>query len=263
MNETNEWAGTTAIVTGAGSGIGASTAALLALAGVTVVGVDLDENGLSKTAAMAEGAEGDFRPFVGDVCDEEVQLEALAVGSPAGHLDFLVNNAAVFLLAGVSATRFQWDRTLAVNLVAGAEFVSRAVPFLRKAPRPAVVNVASISAHVGQGDRWTYNSAKAGVIELTRCQALDLPDIRFNTVSPGWIWTETLERASEGDREKWEPIWGAYCPQNRCGEPIEVAEAIKFLLSRAASFITGADLPVDGGYLATSSEGPAVLQLGK
>jgi len=193
----------------------------------------------------------------------DVQQQALAAAAPKGRLDFLVNNAAVFLLAGLHATHEQWTRTLAVNLVAVAEFTARSVPLLAKSPRASVVNIASISAHIAQADRWTYNSAKAGVVELTRCQALDLTPLRVNSVSPGWIWTEVLDEASGGDRAAWEPVWGGYCPEGRCGEPREVAMAVEFLLSPRASFITGVDLPVDGGYLATSSEGAAVLALGK
>jgi NAD(P)-dependent dehydrogenase (short-subunit alcohol dehydrogenase family) len=201
-------------------------------------------------------------PVVGDVCDPQVRQTALEA-APGARLDFLVNNAAVFLLAGLTATAEQWRRTVDVNLIAVAQFVADAMPYLSASPRAAVVNIASISAHVAQADRWTYNAAKSGVLELTRCQALDLTPVRVNSVSPGWIWTEVLDAASGGDREKWEAVWGAYCPEGRCGEPGEVAAAIEFLLSPRASFINGVDLPVDGGYLATSSEGPAVLALGK
>ena len=263
MNQELEWKGTTGIVTGAGSGIGAATATLLVELGADVVGVDLNAAGLDATAAAAAAGSGTFRAVVGDVTDEGVQREALRVAAKDDRLDFLVNNAAVFLLAGLHATHEQWTRTLAVNLVAVAELTARAVPLLAASPRASVVNIASISAHIAQGDRWTYNSAKAGVLELTRCQALDLTPLRVNSVSPGWIWTEILDEASGGDRAKWEPVWGAYCPEGRCGEPREVAMGIEFLLSTRASFITGVDLPVDGGFLATSSEGPAVLALGK
>lgn len=259
----DEWSGLTGIVTGAGSGIGAATSALLVELGARVVGADLNPDGLDAVSSRLDGKSGVFDPVVGDICDDDTQDLLVRTAGLEGQIDFIVNNAAVFLLAGASATREQWARTLDVNLVAAARLVGRAVPFLRNSIAPAVVNIGSISAHRAQADRWTYNSAKAAIVELTRCQALDLAPIRFNSVSPGWIWTEVLELASEGNREKWESVWGAYCPTLRCGEPEEVASAIEFLLSSKASFITGADLPVDGGYLATSAEGPTVLELGK
>jgi NAD(P)-dependent dehydrogenase (short-subunit alcohol dehydrogenase family) len=92
---------------------------------------------------------------------------------------------------------------------------------------------------------------------LTKCMAMDLAPyrIRVNSVSPGWIWTREVLRAAAGDRDKWDPIWGQFHMLERCGDPIEVAAAILFLLSEDASFVTAADLPVDGGYQGLGSEG--------
>jgi NAD(P)-dependent dehydrogenase (short-subunit alcohol dehydrogenase family) len=121
----------------------------------------------------------------------------------------------------------------------------------------AIVNVASISAHIAQPNRWTYNACKGAVVTLTKCQALDLSvdGIRVNTVSPGWIWTPEVLKAAGGDRKRWEPVWGRFHMLRRLGEPSEVAKAIVFLCSDDASFITGAELAVDGGYMAMGSEG--------
>lgn len=251
------WKGKRGIITGSSSGIGAATAIHLTNLGAHVVGVA--RNDQSSTAGAC--SEGLFTALSGDVSDSATRMEAISAAAVEGQLDFLVNNAAVFLLAGREATREQWMRTLEVNLVSVAEWTAEAAPFLSASQNGAVVNVASISAHVAQAGRWTYNSAKGALVELTRCQALDLAPVRVNSVSPGWIWTEVLDQAADGDRETWEKVWGGYAPLLRCGEPQEVAFAIEFLLSERATFITGTDLAVDGGYLAAGPEGPSVLKL--
>lgn len=131
---------------------------------------------------------------------------------------------------------------------------------MKRSGSGAIVNISSVSAFVAQPNRWTYNAAKGAVHNLTKCMAYDLAPfhIRVNSVSPGWIWTQEVYKAAAidgGGREKWDPIWGEYHMLRRCGEPLEVAAAVLFLLSADASFITAADLPVDGGYMGMGPEG--------
>jgi NAD(P)-dependent dehydrogenase (short-subunit alcohol dehydrogenase family) len=130
-------------------------------------------------------------------------------------------------------------------------------PWMVRAGGGAIVNMSSISAFIAQPNRWTYNAAKGAVHTLTKCMALDLArhKIRVNSVSPGWIWTREVEKAAGGDRQKWEPVWGQFHMLERLGEPVECAGPILFLLSEDASFITAADLPIDGGYQGLGSEG--------
>jgi len=255
--------GRRALVTGAGGGIGAATARRLLEEGAHVVGADLDGELLAgQVQALGELA-ARFTPVTADVTDASARSELIATASGKdGALDVLVNNAAVFLLAGLDATQEQWQRTLEVNLMAPAQLVAAGADALGRSEHAAVVNVASISGHVAQANRWTYNAAKGGVLELTRCQALDLADrgVRVNSVSPGFIWTDVLDRAAEGDRDRWDPLWGGYCLLGRCAEPSEVASAIAFLASDDASYVTGADLRVDAGLTAISPEGTAAYE---
>ncbi|MCY7413689.1 MAG: SDR family oxidoreductase [Salinibacterium sp.] len=249
-----------ALVTGAATGIGAAIVKRLLADGLHVTGADIDAVQLDAFAGRL-GADAAFTPVTCDVsADESIPL-LVETASFDRRLDVLVNNAAVFLLAGVTATRQEWTRTLDVNLMAPARLVAGAADALAASGHGAVVNIASIAGHVAQANRWTYNAAKGGVLELTRCQALDLAPlgIRVNSVSPGYIWTAVLERAADGDREKWDPLWGQYAMLGRCGEPSEVASAVSFLCSSDATYITGADLLVDGGLATMSPDGKSAF----
>lgn len=246
MQLDGRWEGRRAVVTGAASGIGAATARELASRGVDVLA--LDRNPVSGDDT------GRIHGVMVDVSDRESVAAALKT---VDRLDFVVNCAADFLARGLEVTPAEWDRVLAVNVRGISNVVQEAVPLLRQQTGAAIVNTASISAHIAQRGRWTYNATKGAIVTLTKCMAMDLADdgIRANVVSPGWIWTPEVARAAGDDRARWEPVWGRFHLLRRLGEPAEVATAIAFLLSSDASFITGTELAVDGGYLAMGPEG--------
>ena len=142
-----------------------------------------------------------------------------------GRINYLVNNAFSFIAKGIDATRDDWLRMMAVGPIGYATMVQSVLPAMRAAGGGSIVNLSSISAHIAQTNRWTYNGAKGAVNQLTRCMALDLAadNIRVNTVSPGWIWTREVDKAAGGDRAKWGPIWGKFHMLRRLGEVEECA----------------------------------------
>ncbi len=247
-----------ALVTGGGNGIGREVVKRLLEEGARVGIADREDVSTLEASLRKQGF--DVVCVRGDLIEERFCQEAVdSVVAKFGRLDYLVNNAFSFVSRGIDAGSDDWHQALFVGPVAYARTVQAARPHLAES-RGSVVNVASISAHVAQAGRWTYNSAKAAVVQLTRCQALDLArfGIRVNSVSPGWIWTREVEKSAMldgGGRIKWEPVWGQYHMLERCGEPSEIAGPVAFLLSDEASFITATDLAVDGGYLGMGPEG--------
>jgi NAD(P)-dependent dehydrogenase (short-subunit alcohol dehydrogenase family) len=252
------WSGRVAVVTGGASGIGAATVAEFAGLGVQVALLDINADAGQRLAAEHTQAGHTVRPFTVDVADRAACAAAVAeVMAAWGRVDFLVNNAVSFIAKGLDATPADWERSLGVNVQGYANMVTVCHEPIRRTGGGAIVNLASISGHIAQPNRWTYNASKGAIIAMTKCQALDLAAdrIRVNAVSPGWIWTPEVAKAAQGDRAKWEPVWGGYHMLRRLGEAQEVARAIRFLCSDDASFITAAELPVDGGYLGLGSEG--------
>jgi NAD(P)-dependent dehydrogenase (short-subunit alcohol dehydrogenase family) len=252
------WAKKVAIVTGGASGIGAATVQEFAKEGVSVAIFDINQSLGQEWAKTLQGEGHDVEFFSVDVSNAEAcQGGVSAVVSKWGRLDFLVNCAVSFIAKGLDATTADWERSLGVNIRGYANMVQACYTPLREGEGKAIVNIASVSAHIAQPNRWTYNASKGAVVTMSKCQALDLSAdrIRVNVVSPGWIWTPEVAKAAQGDRARWEPVWGRYHMLRRLGEPKEVARAILFLCSDDASFITGTELTVDGGYLGLGSEG--------
>ena len=249
-----------AIVTGGSSGIGRAIVEELCKEGASVAFTGISDIGFATMKEM-EKLGFDILFLKGDMIDEQFCKDIVSETMKKwGKVNYLVNNAFSFVAKGKDATSDDWYRSYFVGPVGYARMVQNVLEPMKKQGGGSVVNMSSISAHIAQIDRWTYNASKGAVNQMTKCQALDLAqyNIRVNSISPGWIWTREVDKAAMmdgGGRKKWEPIWGKYHMLRRCGEPVECAGPTLFLLSDDASFITGTDLPIDGGYLGMGSEG--------
>lgn len=195
-----------------------------------------------------------------DVSSKEQCVEAVKKVAEAnsGQVHYLVNCAAYFGSKALTAEKQDWDKSLSVNVVGYSNMVQACHEHMSKmSGDKSIVNIASISGHRCQPNRWTYSATKGAILTMTKCMALDLSKdkIRVNSVSPAWVWTPEVAKAAGGDREKWEPIWGAFHMPRRFCETSEVASVICFLLSDDASYVTASDIPVEGGYLSMSPEG--------
>ena len=195
--------------------------------------------------------------LVADVSDEASVARAVSAASAAHDgVDILVNNAAAFEFARVDvATTAQWQRVLSVNVLGYANLMKYCIPLMRARGRGAVVNVSSMSGHIAQEAFVPYSTSKAAQLHMTRLVAVDegKHNIRVNTVAPGPILTAGTARHAAGVGQSLERVIAdmvAGLVIKRMGKPEEVASAVLFLASDEASFITGAEIRVDGGYTA-------------
>jgi NAD(P)-dependent dehydrogenase (short-subunit alcohol dehydrogenase family) len=192
-------------------------------------------------------------------CDlrDDAQIAALVAATKQtfGRIDFLVNVACSYLDNGAASTRAQWLESLDVNIVGSVMLMQAAEEELAK-NRGAIVNFGSISSRVAQTGRWLYPVSKAAILQLTRNQAMDLAHrgIRVNAVSPGWTWSNIMDHLTNGNRAKTDAVAAPFHLLGRVANPEEVASAVLFLCSDEASFITGTDIRVDGGYTAMGPE---------
>jgi NAD(P)-dependent dehydrogenase (short-subunit alcohol dehydrogenase family) len=245
-----------AIVTGAASGIGRSTALLFAREGARLVLNDIDAQGLEALTRQMENERA--RAVAGNVADESTarQLADESI-SAFGRIDILVNNAGVHFVKDITEmTVEEWDRLMDINLKSMFLCCKHVIPHMLKQNKGSIVNLASISSFIGQemngASTFAYNVTKAGALQLTKSLATRYAadGIRVNCVCPGNVETNILKRATPAEvAEFWREASRSE-PIGRNAQAAEIANAILFLASDESSFVTGAPLIVDGGYLA-------------
>jgi len=245
-----------AIVTGAASGIGRATALLFAKEGARLVLNDIDVDGLE--AVVAQTGRDSARAISGNLVQEETARRlAEEAMSAFGRIDVLVNNAGIHLARDITdMTVEEWDRLMDINLKSMFLCCKHVIPHMLSQNKGSIVNLASISSFVGQemegASTFAYNITKAGALQLTKSLATRYAadGIRVNCVCPGNVETNIIRRPTAHDvAEFWRQA--AYAePMRRNAQPDEIANAILFLASDEASFVTGCPLIVDGGYLA-------------
>ncbi len=251
--------GRVAIVTGAANGIGRATAKAFSDEGTAVIIADINEPVGRNVADDIRRSGGDALYVRTDTSDmDSVSAMVRAAAKEFGRVDILVNGAAEFIMRGLDASRDQWRRVTDVNIMGYAFCANAASAEMDKSGGGSIVNIGSISGFIAQRGYLTYNATKGAVAEMTRCMALDLAplNIRVNAVCPATVWTERTEQymrehhsMGREDVDK-DPNYGGKHMLMRTADPFEIAWPIVFLASSDASFITGENLMVDGGYCA-------------
>lgn len=254
MNNPMDLSGKTALVTGAGQGIGLSIAKTLAAAGADIAVADFNAETGGRAAAEIQGMGRKAQFIQVDVRDSgSVQNMVAATIAGFGQVDILVNNAGIVKnTPAEDVSDEEWLNIINVNLN-GVFWCCRAAGQHMLARKSgSIINIASMSGIIANKPQpqTAYNVSKAGVIMITKSLAGEWADrgVRVNSVSPGYIGTELTKLGLS--KKEWSETWLAMTPMGHIGEPVDVANAVWYLASEASKFATGSNLVVDGGYTA-------------
>ncbi len=242
-----------AVVTGGGSGIGKAIAIMFAKQGADVHVLEINKDSASGVINEIKSSNGNA---VAHICNIADQKEILAVFEKIGAINMLVNCAGVAHVGKVETTSEEdFDRVINVNVKGVYNCIYAAIPQLRKSGGGSVINIASVAALVGLPDRFAYSAAKGAVISMTMSVAKDYiyENIRCNSISPARIHTPFVDgfiakNYPGKEKEMFEKLSKTQ-PIGRMGTPEEVASLALYLCSDEASFITGCDYPIDGGFV--------------
>jgi len=242
--------GKIALVTGGLGDLGFASIVRLVEEGCVVASFDLKADTAGKLAAL-----GVFHQTVNIADEAAVKTACTAIQQKLGPVAILVNCAARFVFRSVDATPAEWNDILSVNIIGTTLVTQNIVPQMKTAGGGSIINFSSVSGFVGQANFSTYNATKFALRGLTKCWAQDLApaNIRVNTICPGYIYTSAFTDSCKKlglDIDEEDRRASALHLLGRQGRPPEVGAAVAFLASDDASFMTGSDLVVDGGYLA-------------
>lgn len=246
--------GKNAIVTGGASGIGKAVAKLFAGHGANVYILDVNQQAINE---FLEEVGGNVNGHVCDVTDQQAVLE---IFSTIEKIDILVNSAGISHIGKVDTTSEQdFDRIYKVNVKGVYNCLYAAIPLMMKHKSGVILNLSSVAANVGLADRFAYSMSKGAVAAMTLSVAKDYvkDNIRCNSVSPGRVHTPFvdgfLKKNYPGREEEMFEKLSKTQPIGRMGKPAEIANLILYLCSDEASFITGTDFPIDGGFVKLNS----------
>ena len=243
----------TAVITGGGSGIGKAIAKVFAKQGATVQILELHEENAKQVAREIKKENGSVHTHICNVAD---QKEVIKVFEKVGPIHVLVNNAGIAHIGKADTTKEEdFDKLMQVNVKGVYNCIHAAIPQMRKSGGGVIINMASVAAWTGIADRFAYSTAKGAVAAMTLSVAKDYihENIRCNSISPARVYTPFVDGYLKNnyagkEKEMFENLSKTQ-PIGRMGRPEEVAHLALYLCSDEASFITGCDYPIDGGFI--------------